>query len=224
MSGTTYPCKPRTQLQRIRSRVTLWSLGGRRRLPWHDCGDPYKVFVAEVLVRKTRAIDALPVYEAVTLAYPTIVSLSQANPTELRQLIEPIGLPNRAETLIDGAKHVDQQLGGRIPDDPTDLMLLKGVGRYTANAVACIAYGRTVPMIDEGAGRVIRRLLGVQANGPANQDRNLWSWAEKLVPPKDPVEFNLSLLHLSQEICRPRRPKCGICPLETECASAGIVS
>ena len=222
--GYSYPQVSRRRLRALRSRVTSWSSPLRRKLPWHYCNDPYKVLVAEVLVRKTRASDVHSVFDAIISRYPTVAAMAIAPPDELRRLIRPLGLPNRAETLQEAARKALDDHGGELPTDPTILMRWKGIGRYTANAVACLSLDRPYPMVDEAVGRLMRRVLGVAKDGPATSDHALWEWMDGLVPSHGAREFNLALLHLSSQICKPRGPRCGVCPLVGECAFAKAAS
>lgn len=205
---------------RFRSRIEFWSKASRKAFPWHYCGDPYRVFVAEVLVRKTRAADAVGVYESLVGRYPTAESLASADIRQLRALIRPVGLPNRADVLREGCRWVVREFGGVFPSDPGALMRWKGVGRYTANAIACLAFDRSYPMVDEAVGRLVRRWLGVDATRTASSDSELWSWVAGMIPSRECREFNLALLHVSSEVCKPARPSCGRCPLRSECVFA----
>lgn len=213
-----YPALDPRQVDRLRSKLVSWSSPRPPRLPWHYCADPYRVLVAEVLLRRSRG--ARRVYDAIVSEYPTPAAMAAASIEDVRRLIRPLGLLGRAETLRNAARRAVEEHGGLVPPDPDELRAWKGIGEYTANAVACLAFDAPCPMVDDAVGRLVRRFLGVNERGPAHLDRGLWAWVRSIMPRGGSRELNLALLHVSKEVCRPRRPRCDVCPLREECASA----
>lgn len=136
-------------------------------------------------------------------------ALADAPPAEVRHLIRPLGLPGRAEVLQAAASRAVAEHGGGVPRDPQVLVTWKGIGRYTANAVACLGYDAPYPMVDEVVGRLLRRLAGVVTEVSVYSDGELWDWAR-----------DLALLHVSKEVCTARNPRCDICALRDVCWSA----
>jgi len=218
----SYPMLSPHQLASLRSKVYLWESFNQKAYPWHNCGNAYWILVAEVLVRKSRAIDALPVYEKIINKYPTIRAMARSNVEDLYSIIRPLGLYNRARTLREAARLAIDSYDGEIPTDPGVLMKWKGIGRYTANAVVCLAFDVPVPMVDESVGRLIRRVVGVSKGATANSDKELWEWAEKIVPENNCKEFNLALIQIGKDLCKPRRPMCNACPIKELCASSSV--
>jgi len=193
----------------------------RPRYPWHGTSDPYAVFVAEVLLRKTRASDVLPKYDALVSSFPAVRVLASADVEAVRKLVRPLGLPRRADTLVEAARMVVEGHGGVFPNDARRLTRLPGVGRYIANAILCIGFGQSRPMLDEGVGRLLRRYLGVSKKSTTSADSALWNWADTLFSScANPPAFNLSLIHLSKAVCKPRAPSCSECPLKEGCSYA----
>lgn len=180
--------------------------------------------MAEVLLRKTRATDVVPVWTQIIRRYPEVADMAAASPHELRRLIQPLGLPSRAETLISAAKWIVAENDGRVPSTPSSLRQFKGIGTYTANAVVCVAFDKPFAMVDESVGRTVRRVLGIRSAAPASSDKALVQWVQAAVPSNSAREFGLTLLRLSKEVCRLKEPDCGQCPLAEICAFASASS
>jgi len=191
--------------------------------PWRQESNPYYVLIAESLLRKTRARDVLGVYTTLISNYPTISDLARADVRELELAIAPLGLPSRAQLLHEAARKIVDDFAGIVPNDYKTLIRLPGIGRYTASAILCLGYGKHVAMVDEGVGRVLRRLNNIPKQHPAYEDRKLWAIAESLLPkePDKVKKHNLALIDLAALVCRPKAPKCYSCPLKEECRYEG---
>lgn len=198
-------------------RLLSWWKGNKRIFPWRFTRDPYRVLLAAVLLRRTDARKVLPIYNCLLERYPSIEALARASAEELADVLKPLGLYNlRARELKDIASELTSKYGGRIPDDPEELMKIKGVGRYIASAVACFAYGKPVPVIDSLVARVISRLLGLEVRTPY-ASREVLSAAEELIRCGPAKDLNLALMDLAVAVCLPRNPRCLECPLRSFC-------
>ena len=173
------------------------SLGARPQGPFH-------VLVAEVLLRRTQAERVVGPYLDLTERYPDTQDMASADVAWLREWFRPLGLVGRADLLVDAAKKVVQEHGGEVPRDLTEVESLPGMGRYSARALLCIAYGRAVPMVDESSGRLLRRLLGLRGVGPAYSDRNLLERTEGAGSPR------------GEQSVQPRATGYRRCPLSRE--------
>ena len=212
---------PRSR-RRFRRSLAGWARGHLRTYPWRSTADPYAVLVAEMLLRKTRADDAVPIYDRVMARWPTLESMAAATPGGLARVIAPIGLPSRARAMRDAALAVVTLHHGKVPDEEQDLLALPGVGRYISNAVLCFAHGRRVALVDGGVGRLLRRVFGLTSRKPAYCDGALWDLADAMLPPRSAKRHNLALLDLAAILCRPHRPSCGLCPLRSLCCARGV--
>lgn len=199
----------------FQERVIKFYLENGRRYPWRKTEDPFRILVAEILLRLTGAWKAEAVYQKVISKYGNVESMSKANINELKDMIRPLGLLQRAKLLIDVSKDIIDRFDGQIPNDFTELMSLRGVGRYTANAVLCLGYGRKVPLVDESVRRVFMRCFNFKSTKPAYLDEDLWAFAAELLPDKRIKEYNLGLLDLGATLCKYPKSLCCKCPLQT---------
>ena len=200
--------------------VVSWFRENGREFPWRETKDPFHILLAEVLLRQTQAMRVVSPYLELITRYPDPESLAHADVTALRQWFKPLGLVERADRLIESAGILVREHGGQVPDDLEGLQALPGLGRYSARAILCLAFGSAVPMIDEGSGRVLRRVLALKNRGPAYSSRPLMEEAQRLLPESSTRDFNLGLLDIAARFCRPRRPLCSECPLWGRCAHA----
>jgi len=185
----------------------------RRELPWRGEGDPYRVWVSEVMLQQTRVETVIPYYERWMERFPDLDSLARAGRDEVMAVWAGLGYYRRARHLHEATRIVRETPDGRIPDTVEGLRELPGVGEYTAGAVASIAFGRAVPAVDGNARRVLARLFDLERPTPAA----LRDLAGALVDPERPGDFNQAVMELGATVCRPRDPACGSCPLEAEC-------
>ena len=189
-----------------------------RDFPWRQTCNPYYILVAEVLLRRTQAFRVVSPYLELVRLYPTVQKMSEAETSWLREWFKPLGLVRRADQLVRAAKFTVEQYGGKVPQTLEQLSGFPGIGRYSARAIQCLAYGAPVPMIDESSGRLLRRMLGLAMAGPAYSDRSLLSLAERLVPDDAGRAFNLGLLDIAASYCHSNSPACLECPLQAFCS------
>ena len=200
-----------------RATISFFEREGRR-FPWRETRDPYVILISELLLQKTTSKQVLGVLDEFFKSYPSINDLAKAREEDVEKIVGKLGLRKRAKFLKGIALKVVREWGGRIPDDER-LLELKGVGRYTANAVLCFAFNKRVPVVDTNVARVLRRYFGVSEEKPAYADKNVWELAEAVIPEERYREFNYGLIDISAKHCRPR-PLCTGCPLKTYCSYA----
>lgn len=199
-----------------------WFSRHRRRFAFRSRPTPYKILLAEILLRKTRGASVNDVFQRIYRRYPRPAVLASAEISDLRRMIAPIGLPNRATTLVSLGRALVTQHGGRVPHTRPELLALPGVGPYAAGAVLSAGFGVPTPMVDGPIGRVLRRFGGIDDNGrAAYYDKRVWALAEQLLPETGVREYQFALLDLSALLCRPGKPLCSACPLENICSYAG---
>ena len=204
--------------ERTSASVVRWFRTNGRTFPWRESVNPFHILIAEVLLRQTQAPRVVGPYLQLIARYPDPESLSRANIQTLRQWFRPLGLVTRADHLVKSARILLRDHSGKVPNKLEHLEALPGLGRYSARAVLCLAFNQTVPMIDEGSGRVMRRVLGYENEGPAYSDPRLMEAVVAILPHNGTREFNLGLIDVAAAYCHPRIPDCGSCPLKEDCS------
>jgi A/G-specific adenine glycosylase len=198
--------------------LLAWWDAGHADLPWRRSRDPYAIWVAEIMLQQTQITTVIPYYERWMARFPTVQALAAASLDEVLKLWEGLGYYSRARNLHVAAQTVVAEYNGRLPRTAADLMKLKGIGRYTAGAIASIAFYEPAPVLDGNVIRVLSRLadLDEDVTETATKKR-LWRLAADLVPPERPGDYNQALMELGQQICLPANPRCLICPLSAVC-------
>ena len=195
-----------------------WYRTNRRDLPWRASRDPYPVLVSEIMLQQTRAETVKPYFHRFMATLPTVEALAGADEPTLLKLWEGLGYYSRVRNLQKAARAVMEHHGGVIPPDFEALLKLPGVGRYTAGAVASIAYDIPVPAVDGNVLRVLARLTGDDTDilSPAAK-KTAETTLAPLVPTPGAGDFTQSLIELGALVCVPGEPKCGDCPLHLLC-------
>jgi len=218
-----------TRNQRIVANVVRWFLEDRREFPWRparldSARDPYRVLVSEIMLQQTQASRVADRYRAFLDRFPTIEALAAADEQDVLALWSGLGYYSRARNLHAAARVVIDEHGGRLPRTVEALASLPGVGRYTAGAVASLAFGEPAPAVDANVARVLLRIEGREANFADHAEaRRTWALAQSLVdaatPERGAAVLNESLIELGAVVCTPRAPGCGACPLSRLCVA-----
>ena len=187
----------------------------RRALPWRHGRTPYAVMVSEFMLQQTRVEAVIPYYRRWLARFPDWHTLADASDDEVILAWKGLGYYRRARNLHATARVVCERYAGRLPEGPDELLTLPGVGRYTAGAVASIAFGKVAPAVDGNVRRVLSRLLDVGDPKPAR----LRDEATRLIDPDRPGDFNEALMELGATVCTPRSPRCGDCPVADDCGA-----
>jgi A/G-specific adenine glycosylase len=198
-------------LERVHSALLAWYREQSRDLPWRRTRDPYAILVAEVMLQQTQVDRVIPKWYAWLARFPRLVDLARASRGDAIRAWEGLGYNLRAVRLHAIATQCVAEFGGRLPDSVDGLLALKGIGRYTAGAVACFAYEQPVAMVDTNIRRVLSRVFGID---PAEVERI----AQSALPDDDAYAWNQALMDVGASLCRVRNPLCLVCPLVTECA------
>ncbi len=206
--------------EEIRRRLLSWYRKNRRPLPWRQTGDPYRIWVSEVMLQQTRVDTVVSYYERFLKAFPDMAALARSDQQEVLRVWEGLGYYARARNLHRAAGVVVDRFGRCLPDDPDDLRSLPGVGAYIAAAVLSIAFKKPFAVVDGNVKRVLARLLMIETpvNGPG-ADSVFQRQAQRLLYRPDPGSFNQALMELGALVCTPRSPACGRCPLAGFCAA-----
>lgn len=199
-----------------------WYRRHHRKLPWRATRDPYQIWVSEIMLQQTRVETVLPYYARWLRALPTVRALARASDDRVLKLWEGLGYYSRARNLHHAAQAVVHEHGGQLPRTADGLLTLPGIGRYTAGAIASIAFGQRVPLVDGNVARVFARIFAIRANVKSPRTlESLWKLAEDLLPSTNPGDFNQALMELGALACTPANPQCDICPMRRVCAARG---
>lgn len=207
----------------LRSGLLTWYVRNRRDLPWRRSADPYAIWVSEIMLQQTRVAVVVEHYQAFLTRFPTLLSLALAGEEEVLALWSGLGYYRRARMLHKAAQFVAGQLKGNLPRNAAALRSLPGIGAYTAAAIASIAHGEAVAVVDGNVERVLCRLEGWEAGtaGHAALRQRIESRAAELVDPKQPGDFNQAMMELGATVCLPRNPQCLVCPWAAGCKTKG---
>jgi A/G-specific adenine glycosylase len=202
----------------LRRPLLSWYRRHRRRLPWRETRDPYAIWVSEIMLQQTRVETALRYYPRFLGRFPTVASLARATEHAVLAHWSGLGYYSRARNLRAAARLLVSRDGGCVPRDVAALRELPGIGRYTAGAIASIAFGVRAPVLDGNVARVLARLFAIDGSprsGPFQ--RRVWHLAETLVPARSPGDWNQALMEIGATICTARLPSCDRCPLRGSC-------
>ncbi|WP_066222075.1 A/G-specific adenine glycosylase [Formosa haliotis] len=200
--------------------LTHWYSVNKRELPWRQTSNPYYIWLSEIILQQTQIKQGLPYYEAFVKTFPTVFDLANANEAKVLKLWQGLGYYSRARNLHAAAKYVVNDLKGVFPDNYKDLLQLKGVGDYTASAIASICYNEPSAVVDGNVYRVLSRYFGIDT--PINSSRGAKEFkalAQELIDVKDPATFNQAIMEFGAIQCKPKNPDCTICPLNSSCVA-----
>ena len=207
-----------SEIRRVRRALLAWYRRSARDLPWRRTRDPYRIWLSEVMLQQTRVETALPYYKRFLKEFRNVKALASAKQDRVLKLWQGLGYYSRARNLQKAARIIAGERHGRFPRTADEWQALPGVGRYTAGAVASIAFGERVPVLDGNVKRVLARLCAIEHRIDETVTiSRLWSIAEALVPVRNPGAFNQALMELGSSLCTPQKPRCGQCPLRACC-------
>jgi A/G-specific adenine glycosylase len=202
--------------RRFRQRLLVWFDQHKRDLPWRRDRDPYRVWLSEIMLQQTRVAAVTDHYERFLRRFPSIEKLASAREATVLAAWSGLGYYRRARMLHAAAKKVVKAHRGKLPGKAEDLLALPGIGRYTASAIASIAFAEPVAVVDGNVERVLQRVQGKTLAG-----ENLWRAAEELLSRQRPGDFNQGMMELGATVCLPRQPQCLLCPVSDLCATRG---
>src|SRR3989442_3133070 len=189
-------------IARVHSSLLQWYQAEQRDLPWRSTADPYAILVSEIMLQQTQVDRVLPKYEQFLTAFPTLADLAQASTADVISAWVPLGYNRRVVNLQSIARQVLAEYDGCIPDTIDGLLKLKGVGRYTAGAIACFAYRKQVATVDTNIRRVLHRIfLGLEFPEQKLNDANMLTFAEQVLPNDEAYNWNQALMDLGATTC-----------------------
>jgi A/G-specific adenine glycosylase len=211
-------------IERLRRHLIEWYERNRRDLPWRNNQNPYGIWVSEIMLQQTRVAVVVERYRAFMARFPTLASLAEAPEQDVLALWSGLGYYRRARMLHKAAQFVANNYEGSLPATSVELRALPGIGVYTAAAIASIAYGEPVAVVDGNVERVLCRMAGWESAsraGAAVLRRKIEKMAAQLVDPERPGDFNQAVMELGATVCLPRNPKCLVCPVSADCKTRG---
>jgi A/G-specific adenine glycosylase len=214
-------CLPSTDWNRSLARHLLpWFRRHQRDLPWRRSSDPYRIWISEIMLQQTQVVTVIPYFERFVASFPTVRELAAADENEVLRHWEGLGYYRRARQLHAAAKRIVTEHAGQFPQSHEAIWQLPGIGRYTAGAIASIAYDHRTPILEANTIRLLSRLFAQPGDSStAAAQKVLWQLAEAIVPSKRCGQFNQALMELGSLICTPKSPRCGQCPVSELCAA-----
>lgn len=195
-----------------------WYNKNKRALPWRESHDPYRIWLSEILLQQTRVAQGLPYYYRFLEAFPDIKVLAKASEKEVLRLWQGLGYYSRARNLHFTAKAIVSDYNAEMPDSYQELLKLKGVGKYTAAAIASFAYGEKVAVVDGNVYRVLSRVFGLKEDISSPRGQKAFQLlADELLPGKDSPSHNQAIMEFGALHCTPKNPLCDGCPMAFMC-------
>ena len=206
------------ELRALRAPLLRWYDANRRDLPWRRTDDPYAIWISEAMLQQTRVETVIPYWERFLDRFPDVGALAGAELDDVYAVWTGLGYYSRARNLKRAAESVVRDHDGALPSEAEALETLPGIGRYTAGAIASIAFDREAPLVDGNVIRVFARLFGIREDSTARPVVEwIWAIAEALVRGPRPGDLNQALMELGATLCTPRGPRCLACPLRRRC-------
>jgi len=199
--------------------LLLWNKKiNKREMPWKGEKDPYKIWLSEIILQQTRVEQGWEYYNRFLKAYPTVRKLAKAPEEKVFKLWEGLGYYSRCKNLIATARFIAKEKNGKFPDTHEEILALKGVGPYTAAAIASFAFDLPHAVLDGNVFRVLSRYFGIKNDINSNTGKKIFtSLAAELLYRKQPGIYNQAIMDFGAVVCKPQKPLCTICPLKKEC-------
>jgi len=204
----------------ITKKLINWYLVNKRDLPWRNTSNPYFIWLSEIILQQTQVAQGLPYYVAFTTKYPTIFNLANASESQILKLWQGLGYYSRARNLHASAKYIVNELDGVFPNTYSEIIKLKGVGDYTASAVASISFNEVTAVVDGNVYRALSRIFGIST--PINTGQGFKEFkalAQTLIDKNQPATFNQAIMEFGARLCKPKNPDCTICPFNSCCVA-----
>ncbi|MGB6268703.1 MAG: A/G-specific adenine glycosylase [Olleya sp.] len=197
-----------------------WYSDNKRDLPWRNTTNPYFIWLSEIILQQTQVAQGLPYYNAFTTNFPTVFDLAKAEEQEVLKLWQGLGYYSRARNLHASAKYIVEELNGEFPNTFDQIIKLKGVGDYTASAIASICFNEATAVVDGNVYRALSRIYGIDT--PINTGKGFKQFktlAQQLIDTKQPATFNQAVMEFGARLCKPKNPDCFSCPFNTKCVA-----
>lgn len=200
--------------------LITWYLKNKRELPWRKTTNPYFIWLSEIILQQTRVDQGLDYYLRFINSYPTVFELANAQENEVLKLWQGLGYYSRARNLHASAKYIVNECKGEFPNTFKEIIKLKGVGDYTASAIASISFNEPTAVVDGNVYRVLSRYFGIDT--PINSTKGIKEFkalAQEVIDTDDPATHNQAIMEYGARMCKPQKPDCYICPLNNSCVA-----
>ena len=200
------------------TKLINWYTVNKRDLPWRSTNNPYYIWLSEIILQQTQVVQGTPYYHAFISQFPTVYDLANANEEDVLKLWQGLGYYSRARNLHWSAKYIVNELDGVFPDTYKDILKLKGVGDYTASAIASISFNEVTAVVDGNVYRALSRIFGIETpiNSTSGQ-KEFKALAQQLIDKQQPAIFNQAIMEFGARQCKPKNPDCSVCPFKTSC-------
>jgi len=207
-------------IQRFNSRIINWYELHKRKLPWRNTSNAYLIWLSEIILQQTRVEQGTPYYNRFVNKYPTVNDLANASIDEVLKLWQGLGYYSRARNLHETAVTIKQKYNGVFPIEYSEIIALKGIGKYTASAIASFAYNKPYPVVDGNVMRVISRLFGIYSPINSTEGVNkIYEIVNELIDKQNPSSFNQAIMEFGALQCVPVKPVCSSCIFINDCYS-----
>lgn len=197
-----------------------WYLQNKRDLPWRNTTNPYPIWLSEIILQQTRVAQGTPYFNAFSTSFPTVKELAKADEQQVLKLWQGLGYYSRARNLHQTAQYIANELNGVFPNSYAGLIQLKGVGEYTAAAIASFAYNEPVPVVDGNVFRVLARYFGIESDISAGKTKKEFTTlAAELLSKEQPALFNQAIMEFGALHCTPKNPDCENCIFKSSCVA-----
>ncbi len=198
--------------------ILNWYQVNKRNLPWRSTKNPYNIWLSEIILQQTQVVQGLPYYNSFVTHYPTIYDLAKAEEDDVLKLWQGLGYYSRARNLHYTAKYIVKSLKGEFPKSYKELVKLKGIGDYTASAIASICYDEPCAVVDGNVYRVLARYFGIDT--PINSSQGIKQFkhlAQQYLIHSNPGDYNQAIMEFGAKQCKPKSPNCVACSLKVNC-------
>lgn len=197
-----------------------WYLQNKRDLPWRNTTNPYPIWLSEIILQQTRVAQGMPYFYAFLESFPTVKELAIADEQQVLKLWQGLGYYSRARNLHQTAQYIANELDGVFPNSYAGLIQLKGIGEYTAAAIASFAYNEPVPVVDGNVFRVVSRYFGIESDiSTGKTKKEFTALAAELLPKEQPALFNQAIMEFGAMHCTPKNPDCENCIFNSSCVA-----
>jgi A/G-specific adenine glycosylase len=207
-----------SELKKFRNELLSWFATYQRDLPWRRDSDPYRIWISEIMLQQTRVAAVIPYFEKFCARFPDVRALAEAEEAEVLRMWSGLGYYSRARNLQAAAQQIVREHGGTFPATENHIRALRGIGKYTTNAILSIAFGKNHAVVEGNVARVVARLEAIRGDlREGARWESLQRTADRLLAPKAPGAWNQAVMELGATICTPRSPQCLLCPVAKFC-------
>jgi A/G-specific adenine glycosylase len=212
------PSLTASELKNFRTELLNWFATYQRDLPWRRDCNPYRVWISEIMLQQTRVAAVIPYFENFCARFPDVRGLAEAEEAEVLRMWSGLGYYSRARNLQAAAQKIVSEHGGTFPTTEQDIRALRGIGKYTTNAILSIAFGKKHAVVEGNVARVVARLEAIRGDlREGARWESLQRTADHLLAPETPGAWNQAMMELGATICTPRSPQCLLCPVAKFC-------